>query len=239
MCTIGSLNMYYLHCTSVLGSVRITWTHTSQSQQHCPKQSKGKPLPLPFFEHVFPVCSSWQRVGHCSKTWPDFSGAAAKSGTLPAFMTVASVKLIPTHKMPFNYNDWLVPWWISTLVCGPVTCWHFIQLDPDNTWIATCSGIPVPFQPPANLQSCKAAQCFGTLKTSFQNQQRSLWHAYQCCFFPFLLELDKLLHPLPFLFEISYPNVHVLQKYHQFLSFSIWKQTYFSWMQAGCFSSFF
>lgn len=79
---------------------------------------------------------------------------------LSAFMTVASVKLIPTHKMPFNYDDWLVPWWISTLVCSPVTCWHFMLLDLDNAWRDICSGIPVVFQLPPNLQSCRAAQCF-------------------------------------------------------------------------------
>lgn len=84
-----------------------------------------------------------------------------KSRSPPAFTTVASAKMMPTHKMPFNYHDWLVPWWISTLVCSPVTCWHFIQLNPDNTWIATCSCLPLAFQAPANLQSCKAARCFG------------------------------------------------------------------------------
>lgn len=140
--------------------LRITWTHANQLWQNCPKQSKGKLLLLPFLERVCLVCSSWQRVCHCSKTWPDFSGAAVKSTTLPVFMTVASVKLMPTHKMSFNYNDWLIPWWILTLVYSPATCWHFILLDLNNTWIATCSGTPVAFQSFANLQACKAAQGF-------------------------------------------------------------------------------
>lgn len=70
-------------------------------------------------------------------------------------------QLMPTHKISFNYNDWLLPWWILTQVWSPVTCWHIIPLDPNNTWIDTCSGIPIPFQAPSNLQFRNVAQCFG------------------------------------------------------------------------------
>lgn len=154
----GSPNVHYLHYPSLLGSA-ITWTHTSQSQQNCPMQSKEKSLPLPHFGRVFPVCS-WQRVGHCSKTWPDFSGGERRMEVCLLWWTCLS-QLMPTHKISVNYSDWLLPWWILTQVWSPVTCWHIIQLDPNDTWRDTCSVIPGPFQSPTNLQSCKVAQCFG------------------------------------------------------------------------------
>lgn len=70
-------------------------------------------------------------------------------------------QLMPTHKVSFNYNDWLLPWGIFTQVWSPVTCLRIIQIDPNNTWSEICSLIPVPFQSSANLQSYKVAQCFG------------------------------------------------------------------------------
>lgn len=107
MCTIGDVSECALLALYIsLGiSPKVPFNLYQPVTTQLPKQSKGKPLPLPFFGRVCPVCSSWQRVSHYPKTWPDFSSVTAKSGTLPAFMTVASVKMMPTHKMPFNYND--------------------------------------------------------------------------------------------------------------------------------------